>query len=199
MRDLQISLPKPCSEKWERMAPDGCNRFCSHCAKTIHDLSNCTPDEVDALLSSPEPVCVRAKLETDGSVETRAVSQGALRRVFVATSVSLGLMAVSNAAIATEDQPEGIIAGQVFAFSSRVTVTAIAADGTRREVKSDRKGRYRFKHLPPGKYDLEFSDGEKVWTGHSIEVEDGKITYFNSSDPNMIIVGVMSRALEVHS
>jgi hypothetical protein len=179
------------------MLPLGCNRFCSRCATTIHDLEKCTPDEVEALLSSPEPVWVRVRKGRGREVATRSEPNGKFRRVVVAAAASIGMLAMSSAAIAAAEGPEGIIAGSIYGATGQTKVVAIAADGTRHEVKTDRKGRFRIKHLAPGTYDLEFSYGDTVWTGKSVVVEDERITYYNTSDPDApIIVGVMSRGLD---
>lgn len=199
MSDLRICFPKPCSQKWEEMAPDGCNRYCSRCTTTIHDLANYTPDEGEALLASPEPVCVRVKLNGDPEVATRPGGSGKIRRIVISAAASAGLLAMSSAAIAAKDGPEGIIAGVVHGSYARIKVVAIGADGLRHEVTTDRKGRYRIKHLPPGTYDLEFSYDEFLWTAKSVIVKDEKITYLNTFDPDApIIVGVMTRDLDAY-
>jgi hypothetical protein len=195
MKDLLVNLPQPCSENWDEMAPDGCNRICARCTTTIHDLANYTLEEAEALLSSPEPVCVRAQLGPDRTVALRPGGNGKLRRMVVAVSASIGVIAMSSAAIAAKTGPEGIIAGVVYLADPETKVTAIAADGTRHEVTTDRKGRYRIKHLPVGTYELEFSWGETVWKGAQAVVRDGKITYVNTGNPDApIIIGVMTRS-----
>ncbi|MBO9497970.1 MAG: hypothetical protein J7496_02890 [Novosphingobium sp.] len=195
MHDLLVNLPQPCSEKWDDMAPKGCNRFCAQCSTTIHDFANYTFEEAEALLSSPEPVCVRAQLGNDRTVALRPSGNGKLRRIVVAASASIGMIAMSSAAIAAKTGPEGVIAGMVYSADPKTRVTAIAADGTRYEVTTDRKGRYRIKHLPLGTYELEFSSGETVWKEAAAVVKDEKITYVNTGNPDApIIVGVMSRA-----
>lgn len=198
MSHLRISLPNPCGEKWDSMVPHGCNRICARCATTIHDLSNCTPDEVDALLSLPEPVCVRVRQGPGREAATRKSASGRFRRVVVAATVSIGMFAISGAATADGDTPRGIIAGLVWGSTAQTKVTAIAADGTRHEVRTDRKGRYRIRRLAPGTYDIEFSYGETMWKGKPVVVENERVTYINTTDPDApIIVGVMTRSDDI--
>ncbi len=45
MRDLRVSFPKPCDERWEAMAPEGRARLCARCDTVVHDLSQFEPDE----------------------------------------------------------------------------------------------------------------------------------------------------------
>ncbi|MXO59407.1 hypothetical protein GRI89_07620 [Altererythrobacter salegens] len=199
MNELRIALPRPCDENWEEMKPVGCNRICERCSTTIHDLANYSPDEVDALLGSREPVCVRVQQGPDRVAATRNGGGGRFQRVVIAAAASISMLAMGSTATAKEDELEGVIAGQVWAAGENVVVTAIAADGTRYEVQTDRKGRYRIKHLPFGTYDLEFSQGERTWTEMAVVVKDERITYRNSQDPDIIIVGVMTRYLDDYS
>jgi hypothetical protein len=197
MNDLPVIFPKPCSEKWDEMAQDGCNRFCARCTTTIHDLANYTFEEAEALLSSPEPVCVRAQIGADRAIVLQPGRSGKLRRMVVVATASVGLMAMSSAAIATKRGPEGMIAGIIYEMDERTAVAAIGADGARHEVKTDRSGRFRIKHLAPGTYQLEFTNANSTWSGETVVVHDERITYTNTSNPDVeYIVGTFSRAPE---
>ena len=54
MADLKVLFPSPCSEPWDGMAPQGCNRHCTSCDKTIHDLSALTIGEARQLLETAD-------------------------------------------------------------------------------------------------------------------------------------------------
>ncbi|WP_309611344.1 hypothetical protein, partial [Sphingomonas sp.] len=72
MSDIRVSFPEPCGERWDDMQPAGCNRHCDSCDKVIHDLSQMTIDDVEALVwTDPEP-CVRAHVDRDGFVATKS-------------------------------------------------------------------------------------------------------------------------------
>ena len=51
MNALQITIPKPCHEDWNKMSTEELGRFCSKCSKTVLDFSNKTTDEVQQLVS----------------------------------------------------------------------------------------------------------------------------------------------------
>jgi hypothetical protein len=45
-KKIEISIPKPCHEKWSKMTPDGSGRFCSSCNETVIDFSKFTDREL---------------------------------------------------------------------------------------------------------------------------------------------------------
>ena len=52
MQHLQISIPKPCHQDWNRMTPEERGRFCSVCSKTVHDFSEKTNDEIREFITA---------------------------------------------------------------------------------------------------------------------------------------------------
>lgn len=48
---IQISIPKPCHEKWDNMTPQEQGRFCSACQKCVIDFRNYTDDELYSFLN----------------------------------------------------------------------------------------------------------------------------------------------------
>lgn len=42
--NIQLSIPKPCSENWEAMQAQNHGRFCSSCRKTVTDFTNMKDD-----------------------------------------------------------------------------------------------------------------------------------------------------------
>lgn len=52
---LKISIPVPCHENWDGMAPSGNGRFCNICSKTVVDFTRMTDEEVkNYLLASKD-------------------------------------------------------------------------------------------------------------------------------------------------
>jgi hypothetical protein len=51
-----------CPMKWDEMEVSGDGRHCSKCRKHVHDLTNCTIDEVIALQRRHGPICGSIKL-----------------------------------------------------------------------------------------------------------------------------------------
>ncbi|XZF15572.1 carboxypeptidase-like regulatory domain-containing protein [Chitinophagaceae bacterium MMS25-I14] len=55
-----LSIPEPCSEDWENMAPNGCGRFCFSCQKTIIDFTELTDNDLCSIVqTAPEGFCGR--------------------------------------------------------------------------------------------------------------------------------------------
>jgi hypothetical protein len=58
--DLQISIPTPCHEDWDAMAPTEIGKFCSSCQKEVIDFSVMSDQEIRRILnSSKETPCGR--------------------------------------------------------------------------------------------------------------------------------------------
>ncbi len=53
MKTLHISIPKPCSEDWDKMTSQEKGRFCAVCSKTVVDFTEKTPAEIVAILQNP--------------------------------------------------------------------------------------------------------------------------------------------------
>lgn len=83
MEPIQLSIPTPCHENWDKMTPNQQGRFCGSCAKTVVDFSAMTdaqlinyfenlknenvcgrvyPDQLNRDLQKPEPIGKRKKL-----------------------------------------------------------------------------------------------------------------------------------------
>lgn len=72
----QLHIPSPCPASWEAMRDDGGRRhFCDACQKHVHDLTDLTSTDADALIAnahaSGRSICVRFRQHADGSVVTR--------------------------------------------------------------------------------------------------------------------------------
>ena len=175
MSDLRVKFPRPCSEKWDGMRAEGCNRFCHRCEQTIHDLSRLTLDEAQALLAAGNKVCVRAKLNADGVVDTMTGRKGTTRRMIATVGASVGLLALSAQAAATDNKPLGAISGTVRVVEDRLLAIATGPDGREYRAKVKPNGNYRIKHLPSGPYRVRFAvhcnTGERGgWDGPVVAV-----------------------------
>lgn len=57
---MKITIPKPCHENWEMMAPEEKGRFCSVCSKTVYDFTALSDQElINAFSDQEENVCGR--------------------------------------------------------------------------------------------------------------------------------------------
>jgi hypothetical protein len=59
--DIQISIPKPCHEDWNKMTPNEKGAFCGKCAKTVVDFTKKTTEEIKDFLiaQSGKKICGR--------------------------------------------------------------------------------------------------------------------------------------------
>lgn len=61
--DEQLKVISPCSESWEEMVGNDKVRFCSHCQKSVHNLSEMTKGEaLNLALKSNGRLCVRYRM-----------------------------------------------------------------------------------------------------------------------------------------
>ena len=193
MGDLRLSFPQPCGEKWEEMRQrDGCNRQCSRCATTVHDLAQLTLEEAERLLSSGDKICVRAEMDATGAIALRSDRGRSARRMVAVMGASMGLFAMSAAAIA--GAPIGAIAGNVkFNGYRNGVVTATGRDGIEHRVKTHDNGQYEIRDLPPGTYELLFTSLGGDWVGRQIVVQSGKTATLNLDNrPREVIIGMVT-------
>src|SRR5262245_34164986 len=68
-----IRIKSPCSEDWNEMRGSSEARFCSHCSRSVHNLSAMTRREAERLVAeSNGRLCVRYVRLPDGRVATEA-------------------------------------------------------------------------------------------------------------------------------
>jgi hypothetical protein len=193
MRDLRVSFPKPCDEKWEAMTPAGCGRVCGRCDKPVHDLSLYTLDEAEALLRRNPDTCVRASIDQEGAVALKPSGGVGARRMMIAMAATAGLLAAGVPALARPDRPGGGIAGNVQSFGIRMRVTATGTDGQIFRTRTKYNGRFRIRHLPAGAYTLTFvPDCGASWTVENIVVGAAETIVPDVQNENQcIVVGML--------
>lgn len=191
MSDLRVSFPKPCGEKWDAMRPEGCNRFCDKCEKTIHDLSRLTLEEAERLASSGGEICVRAQVSSRGVVELRPGRS--TRRMVAAIGASVGILTASGQAAAAEEPKLGAIKGEVLGSCGGMIVSATAADGRTYHAKVGPNGRYKVKRLPAGRYEVTTEVGPEPPKASEVIVEAGSTAKLDLEDPlnYCIVVGML--------
>ncbi|KFF06956.1 energy transducer TonB [Flavobacterium reichenbachii] len=59
--NYKISIPKPCTENWDKMTPNDTGRFCMSCSKTVVDFTAMMPEEIQHFFiqNQTERICGR--------------------------------------------------------------------------------------------------------------------------------------------
>jgi hypothetical protein len=98
-----INVKSPCSESWDEMKGNNEVRFCSHCAKDVHDISAMTRAKAEKLVKdSNGKLCVRYVKSPTGKVITappkltQIKRQTAFAAGILATSLTLSTIAYSQ-------------------------------------------------------------------------------------------------------
>lgn len=199
MRDLKVTLPAPCGESWDAMAPRGCNRLCAACDTIVHDLSSLTVDQADALLDSEEPVCVRASITRDGTIRTAPTAGRSSRRMvaIVGAGICLATAACQTPAFGPVP-PRYEISGQLQPGGRLRSAQLTSSDGRTRSMRIRGDRRFRFTNLRPGTYRLTVIDicgGSSVVSDIAVnaDIELGDVA-INEFGDDCIIIGVLERS-----
>src|SRR5881397_1773271 len=60
MKKIQLSIPEPCHEDWNKMTPGEKGRFCESCQKTVIDFTNMSDRQIAEHFKKQDgPVCGR--------------------------------------------------------------------------------------------------------------------------------------------
>lgn len=182
-----ISVKVPCTESWDEMIGNNEVRFCSHCAKNVHNLSAMTRAKAEKLVKdSNGKLCVRYVKTPQGNLITNASSKFTQikRRTVMAAGVLTASLTISTLTYAqgepivpkqvsnqtqeksslkmSPDQVLSIISGVVKDQSGAVIPNAQiilrnAETGKIRITRSNDAGLYEFKGVEAATYEIEIS------------------------------------------
>jgi hypothetical protein len=96
MAESPLQIRKPCPKTWNELLGDGPKRFCSECSLHVHDASQLTRAQSEALLASATGrVCMRMQLDARGAPVFRDARRTArvARTARWAISAAAGLLA----------------------------------------------------------------------------------------------------------
>lgn len=90
MEKLQLTIPKPCHENWNKMQPEEKGRFCQSCAKTVIDFTKSSEAEISKYFheNNSKKTCGRFKKEQLKSItieipETLIYKPTSFRKAFL--------------------------------------------------------------------------------------------------------------------
>ena len=77
-KKIQLQIPEPCHESWDKMTPDDKGRFCDSCQKTVHDFTGMSDMQLIAFFKKPSngSVCGRFyndQLERDFEIPRKRI------------------------------------------------------------------------------------------------------------------------------
>lgn len=74
---IQLSIPKPCSEKWNEMTQTEKGRFCSFCERNLIDFTHFSDDELLRFVkNNNQKICGRfSKNQLDRKIESTSISE----------------------------------------------------------------------------------------------------------------------------
>jgi hypothetical protein len=125
-KPLILQIPQPCSESWAAMKPMGLGRFCSHCQKTVTDITNMSDKQIVQLFQqNTDNHCIRAfasQLNRPIALPPQAPTR------FYRIALALGLTILSFAAADTYARPRPPLVEQNYLLG--------VEDSTKRETAS---------------------------------------------------------------
>ena len=83
---MKLTVPNPCPAAWNRMTGDNTRRFCHHCKKHVHNLSEMTAEQAQAVFEQQSNPCVRIDPHPEQEVRFQAQP---IRTWFFVAAVSL--------------------------------------------------------------------------------------------------------------
>lgn len=189
---MKLTIPTPCHENWDLMAPAEQGRFCSVCVKTVKDFTT-FPDEgiVDAFSQNSEDTCGRFKT----SQLNRDLQFSLVNTLFAKFAVGFILTAGGFTAVkAQQCEPkrdslnEGSIKGKVVApveedsFESRsIVVGGIHSESIRTNlplyvVDGKRMNEKKFRNIDPKMIEnIRVVRGEEAIAAYGRKAKNGAI------------------------
>lgn len=189
---MKLTIPTPCHENWDQMAPAEQGRFCSVCVKTVKDFTT-VPDEgiVDAFSQNSEDICGRFKT----SQLNRDLQFSLVNTLFAKFAVGFILTAGGFTAVkAQQCEPkrdslnEGSIKGKVVApveedsFESRsIVVGGIHSESIRTNlplyvVDGKRMNEKKFRNIDPKMIEnIRVVRGEEAIAAYGRKAKNGAI------------------------
>ena len=177
-----IEVKSPCSENWDEMTGNEKVRFCSHCSKSVNNVSEMTRKEAMRLVRRSEGrLCVRYELHPQTHLPMFSTKLNQIvRQTGVAAGVLTASLALGGGVYAQEEpvkieaarveqteKPDGAaskILGYVTDPNGAVIPFAVVSltntnTNEYRAINASADGLYEFTELAPGNYKIKFEAG----------------------------------------
>jgi uncharacterized protein YaaQ len=172
-----IQVKTPCTESWDEMTGNDQVRFCSHCAKDVHKISEMTRKQALKLVAKSEGgICVQYRRRSDGRIDTlKRQFHQITRKTGIAASVLSASLSISTFALAQsetptentteivqvdkKESPNGVISGVVTDSNGAVIPFAFVTLSNEKlnfyqSTTANNEGFYQFKDVANGTYKL---------------------------------------------
>ncbi|MBW7913117.1 MAG: carboxypeptidase regulatory-like domain-containing protein [Taibaiella sp.] len=155
---IQISIPQPCSEDWNKMTPQEQGRFCDNCQKCVVDFTGFTDEQLYKYFREHkgENVCGRFQ---NWQLKRQVALPPEPRNRLYKWFISLGFVIFLAELLGTEAKAQGQsgkILGTILDMDGNylpnVLVQISEGEFIRDSAYTNQDGAYMTKKLPPGKY-----------------------------------------------
>lgn len=193
-QSIQISIPNPCSQNWDKMAPSGNGRHCAHCSTTVIDFTTWTDaDLYNFFAKREEHVCGRyLSTQLNRPIHIPPQPHSRLYRMVVA----MGLMLIFGGVVEARAQSKvlvqetvqksrqpntntiGIIGTVTDANNMPVTGAVVGAyiNGVLKgKALTDIDGNYSIVPLPNGSYKVTIGRSGYAYRKYYVTISDSVI------------------------
>jgi hypothetical protein len=174
-----IDIKSPCSESWNQMQGNEQIRFCSHCAKDVHNLSEMTRKQARKIVAQADGgICVRYIRRPDGRIQTikntlhQITRQTGIAAGVIGASLAASTLAYAQGEVKTNsnqnaqiveavnqksDEPSAVLSGTITDPNGAVIPFALVTVSSEKtnfyqSTNSNQEGFYEFKDVPVGEY-----------------------------------------------
>ena len=165
MRKLQLTIPEPCHEDWNKMTPVQKGRFCSSCEKNVFDFTRSTDLQIIETYNKNNSICGRF---LPSQLDRELFYPKKKKSVWLAT-VFFGMITFWNTKMSAQEKPKTeqietprVVLGKPAYHpekeSNEITITGIVSDtsgpipgvnvivkGSNNVVNTDMKGLFKIK------------------------------------------------------
>lgn len=160
-KPIQISIPSPCHEDWQRMTPVDKGRFCDSCQTKVYDFIGSSDREIVSVLAGNKVVCGRLSVNqmnrdlvvpkeksklwiaTSAAIMSFVVLQG--EKIYAQTPVATEQHESDNPQTKCEVLPQralGLVVGVVSDEVGPLPGATIIIKGKEVSIQSDLEGRF---------------------------------------------------------